>query len=408
MSARSCRDIRADLSAYLDGDLDADLTGATRAHLETCAACRSELELLRLTVAALRRQPVLPPPAAILAGVRARLRPEPWYRRFLGGGFRTFEFPLGAAATVLVIAGISLLWLRNPEMSETLSRDPFPRPPAAPAAQLPTPSKTIVPPVPVDHRPKEDRQSAPPAPVARRREARRLAVPPPAPVAAYDLREYDAPGAPAPTSAIGGLKVATAGSPADAGSGTTGRDGAASSAPSAPSALSDRSTLMVRLKRRQSEPHPFPVEAPKDTLREETSRTENRVAATSFALLGDEKKSSAESAPQRIRFFCLLPRDGDSVEDLARWLRREGADSVAVRELEPWATREAFDPHRRRFADQPEPSRGWTVTAAVPPNVLVLLLDARAGRTCLRLPGQPTPDPGNPEVPVDLQITVVR
>ena len=106
MSLRTCRDVRADLSAYLDGELNAGLTSETRVHLESCAECRFELELLRRTVSALRGLPDLPPPAAILAGVRAHMRPEPWYRRLLDGRRWPLGVPIGALATVLVVVGI--------------------------------------------------------------------------------------------------------------------------------------------------------------------------------------------------------------------------------------------------------------------------------------------------------------
>jgi hypothetical protein len=121
MSARSCADVRAYLSEYLEGDLDGASAEATRVHLERCAECRLELEQLRLTSGALQRLPDLPPPAAILAGVRARLRPEPWYRHLLAGRGLRFTFPLGAAATVLVVIGVAFFAARHPEIPRTVS-----------------------------------------------------------------------------------------------------------------------------------------------------------------------------------------------------------------------------------------------------------------------------------------------
>ena len=129
MNTRTCGEVRADLSAYLEGDLDAAQAEANRLHLESCAACRSELALQRLATDALRRLPVLPPPAAILAGVRSRLRPEPWYARLFCARHWRLELPLGAAATLLVALGISLLPARHPELPTTVQRD-FPAPPA--------------------------------------------------------------------------------------------------------------------------------------------------------------------------------------------------------------------------------------------------------------------------------------
>lgn len=46
----SCRDIRNDLSAYLDDELSPERRERVSAHLESCADCRAELETLRRTV----------------------------------------------------------------------------------------------------------------------------------------------------------------------------------------------------------------------------------------------------------------------------------------------------------------------------------------------------------------------
>lgn len=131
MSARACRDVRAVLSAYLDDDLDAVALGEIRAHLESCAACHRELDLLRLTVGALRRLPDLPPPAGILAGVRARLRPDPWYRRLLQRRRWLLGVPVSALATLALVVAISLFQARFPGIERQTAHAP--QPPAAPA-----------------------------------------------------------------------------------------------------------------------------------------------------------------------------------------------------------------------------------------------------------------------------------
>jgi predicted anti-sigma-YlaC factor YlaD len=42
-----CREILTELDAYLTNELDADASAAVERHLEACAGCRAELELLR-------------------------------------------------------------------------------------------------------------------------------------------------------------------------------------------------------------------------------------------------------------------------------------------------------------------------------------------------------------------------
>jgi hypothetical protein len=386
VSARSCAQVRADLSAYLDGDLDPGLAGATRAHLDGCSACRSELELLRLTVATLHGLPDLPPPAGILIGVRARLQPESWHQRLLGGGLRRFRFPLRAAATLLVVFGISLFLVRYPDMPKKVLRDTSPQPaaPAPPESPLPPPLQSQARPAHVE----------PPAPPARDKGSDRQAAPPTAPAVRGELRAKLAPG---------------------------------------PSLV------------QPAQPEP-PVAAPKDTSREESRRAENFAAApprgsAAFGVLDEgavtsssslEKKKEApassalkadsgavlgyagtagekETAPRGARVVCLLP-DGDTVDDLEKVLRREGAIDITVSELEPPAVREALAPYRGRLGSRPEPSRGWTVTAKVPPGGFTLLLDALGRRTGLRMLEQPPTPAGPEEQPerLDLRVTVFR
>jgi hypothetical protein len=398
VSARSCRDVRADFSAYLEGDLDPRLTGETRDHLEGCADCRAELELLRRTLGALRRLPDLPPPAAILAGVRARLRPEPWYRRLFGGGGWHFNFPLGAAATVLVVIGVSLFMARYPDMPKTVSQ--------APAPQSPTP------PEPSEMRARGNLDSAPPPQVASGKE--KADVSEKSAVAVVDRR---------------------------------GRDRAAPAEPVAPTGLA---AVESKVGQEQTAQPEAPAAAPKDAFREESPRLEAVAAAPDgergAAVYDELDAKPATSSPQpvlkkempaafarqaedgeanlgrsrlagakatasgEVRILCLALAEGDPLDDLTRLLRREGGEDVAVSVLEPRAVREAFAPHRGRPGLLAEPARGWAVTARVPPHALARLLEALASRTSLRILEQPA-SPAAPETttePLDLRVTVVQ
>lgn len=116
MTTDSCLPFREQLSAWLDGDLSPNASREICAHLETCASCTHDLELLRTAIGALRCFPVPPEPTDILAGLRKRLEPEPWYRRFLrpnGEGW-VFGMPVGALATVLVIVGVAFFYAHFP------------------------------------------------------------------------------------------------------------------------------------------------------------------------------------------------------------------------------------------------------------------------------------------------------
>jgi len=157
---------------------------------------------------------------------------------------------------------------------------------------------------------------------------------------------------------------------------------------------------------------------------EDKSRTGISVAANrkeSRAIFGRNANSgadlrSAEIAGEKaaestwIEVVCLLHPDGDTVEELARFLRREGARNIAVSALAPRAVHEAFARHRGRLALLPEPSRGWTVTAGIAPSESARVLDALSSRTSLRILGQPTVPavPQDRAEPLVLRITVLR
>lgn len=435
MSAPACREVRAALSAYLDGELDARLAGEIRAHLEGCAGCRSELDLQRLTVGALQRLPELPPPAAILACVRARLRPEPWYRRLLDGSRWRLGVPIGALASLLVILGISLFQSRYSGIEKMTERSQLPSAPA-PAAS-------------------------------------------PASPALDELRAKGVPGAVIPprVAAREGI-VATSESTVQAGA--DNRDGyRATPAPPAESVVRT-DFAAVESKVRQALPSPPQPQAGalKDARQEESERVEIVAAAparnevskpepakertvavdefnagrsagmlslskqdaaarvelgnevgTISRTAADKKEAAAplsrmaasgarpggaklaeEKAAAGIRVVCLLPADGDTVEDLTRLLRREGALRIEVGTLQPPAIREAFARHRGRPGLPPEPSLGWTVTASVQPHSFAPLLHAITSRPGLRILEQPDTSaaPEDQTESLDLRITVFQ
>ena len=101
-------EIRAQLSEYLERDLDPDRRSLITAHLESCAACGRELHELRSTVSLLRRLPEPGHPQGLADAVLARVAQDAraparvhWLRRV--------SEPRFAAALAAGIAGFFLL-----------------------------------------------------------------------------------------------------------------------------------------------------------------------------------------------------------------------------------------------------------------------------------------------------------
>lgn len=134
-----CDDTRRRLTAYLDGDLDADGGTLVRGHLRGCAACRrvasDEAELRD----GLRALPVLDPPSSLWAGVQARLAAaeeaeasRPRWRRVLARWAPAV--PRFAAGGLVAAAAVTVLWWRANRAEEAA---PEPAPGAAASAPSP-------------------------------------------------------------------------------------------------------------------------------------------------------------------------------------------------------------------------------------------------------------------------------
>jgi Putative zinc-finger len=119
----SCDDTRRRLTAYLDGDLDADGGTLVRVHLRGCAACRQvateEAELRD----GLRALPVLDPPSSLWAGVQARLAAaeeaearRPKWRRVLARWAPAL--PRFAAGGLVAAAAVTALWWQTHRAGE--------------------------------------------------------------------------------------------------------------------------------------------------------------------------------------------------------------------------------------------------------------------------------------------------
>jgi anti-sigma factor RsiW len=107
-----------DIQALADGRLDAAQEAVVRAHLATCARCRDELERLQWVKATMRRMGgPHAVPADVVQGVQAALDRADTDRSSVGRWWRWQLSPLGlasAAATLVVLATLAVLWLRAP------------------------------------------------------------------------------------------------------------------------------------------------------------------------------------------------------------------------------------------------------------------------------------------------------
>ncbi len=112
-----CDRARAQLTAYLDGELDGDAGTVVRGHLRTCAACRGVATDEAALRDGLRALPPVDPPSTLWANVQRQLANEevreaqrPAWRRTLARWGRAIPAPrfvmvgaLAAAATVALV-----------------------------------------------------------------------------------------------------------------------------------------------------------------------------------------------------------------------------------------------------------------------------------------------------------------
>ena len=113
----SCDRVRAQLTSYLDGELEGDRGTIVRGHLRSCDACRQIAADEAVVRDGLRALPSIDPPAAMWAGVQARLAAEevteanrPAWRRavtrwrgWMPSGARLAAGSLVAAAAVAAV-----------------------------------------------------------------------------------------------------------------------------------------------------------------------------------------------------------------------------------------------------------------------------------------------------------------
>ncbi len=99
------RRLRDQLSAYIDGELDASAAKRLERHLAECGRCRQEMEQLRATVAALQELPAVEPPRSFTLSPErvAPRRPTPVASPLAFGARIAAAGVAAALAVVLVV-----------------------------------------------------------------------------------------------------------------------------------------------------------------------------------------------------------------------------------------------------------------------------------------------------------------
>jgi len=143
----SCTEIQRRLTAYLDGELDADRGSVVRGHLRECEACRLVARDEAALRDGLRTLPTLDPPPSLWAGVQAQLaaaevadakRPA-WRRAVARWAPRAPRFAAGGLAAA---AAITVLWWRA---HRAPADDPSPSPSPVATLLAPVPATPAVP-----------------------------------------------------------------------------------------------------------------------------------------------------------------------------------------------------------------------------------------------------------------------
>jgi hypothetical protein len=113
----NCDKVKAQLTAYLDGELADERGSAVRGHLRACTQCRQTATDEAALRDGLRALPSVDPPASLWAGVQARLAQEeladakrPAWRRMLAR--LTPKLPQIALGSAIAAAAVVLLVMR--------------------------------------------------------------------------------------------------------------------------------------------------------------------------------------------------------------------------------------------------------------------------------------------------------
>ena len=109
----TCTEIQDTLEAYLDDELDADMSASVASHVESCAACQDEVRFAQAVSGALHELPKPDPPSeifdAVAAHVRAHPNREPSWRHWIRQRFTftdALTLPLARVGALVCLIGI--------------------------------------------------------------------------------------------------------------------------------------------------------------------------------------------------------------------------------------------------------------------------------------------------------------
>jgi hypothetical protein len=140
----NCTVVTQMLSAFIDHEVSASDESTVHGHLDNCASCRRQMEMLRQTAGTLSALPEIEPPAFLLQQIMTATVAKPTFAEKLSAAFtpavKTPQYlrwaGAGAAAAIALIA----LMLSQPATRQIAINPPTPehRQPAAPSQVKPT------------------------------------------------------------------------------------------------------------------------------------------------------------------------------------------------------------------------------------------------------------------------------
>jgi len=112
----NCKEVKPELVAYLDGELEDPVRSQVEAHLQSCADCRAERDVLAATLKSVASLPATRPSPNLAEQFWARFQ-EARRRGFKAGFLALFKWPrpvwVGAAATACLLAAVLLALPRD-------------------------------------------------------------------------------------------------------------------------------------------------------------------------------------------------------------------------------------------------------------------------------------------------------
>ena len=107
-----CKEVKPELVAYLDGELEDSIRSQVEAHLENCADCRAEHDALAATLKSVDSLPATRPSSNLAEQFWTRFQ-EAKQKGFKAGFLSLFRWPrpvwVGAAATACLLAAVLLV-----------------------------------------------------------------------------------------------------------------------------------------------------------------------------------------------------------------------------------------------------------------------------------------------------------